>query len=257
MFAIGMSRALRRCMRSCVVMLACVAALRGDARADTSDASYLYDGGAIPLFWIPLAGRFIVDNAISPRATPLLFDAHAGGAEPASWEVPVWTVGLAGAGVASLIGLAGHDWDHAKGLAEALATSSFLVSIAKPIFGRHRPDWTPATSDPNESESFPSGHAADAFVIATYSALYLNGHVWAGEPMTPTHALAYAGIFTGALLVDAERVYHDRHFISDVVAGSLLGAATSALIYRYQDARASAAPSVETHAPTFSFMGTF
>ena len=251
--------------------LAIVTALAGRARADDHDGpdtSYLYDGGAIPLFWIPLAGGYLLDNEVSPRSTPLGFDSHEGGATPASWEVPPWTLTAAGAGVAGLIGFSSSDpsrWYHAKGLVEALATSSFAVSLAKPIFGRHRPDWTPTTTDPVESESFPSGHATNAFVIATYSALYLHGHVWADEPLTASHALTYTAIFAGALLVDAERVYHNRHFVSDVAAGSLLGTATSAFIYRYQDARASGqrahdwsvAPSVDAHAPTLSIMGTF
>ena len=252
--------------------IAIVAVLAGHASADDGhdgpDLSYLYDGGAVPLFWVPLAGGFVIDREVSPRSTPLLFSAHEGGATPSSWEVPAWTLTATGAAAIAVIGFAGSDpsrWYHAKGLAEAMATSSFVVSVTKPLFGRHRPDWSPTTTDPIELESFPSGHASNAFVIATYSALYLHGHVWAGEPMAATHVLAYTGILAGALLVDGERVYHHRHFVSDVVAGSLLGAATSALIYRFQDARASGqrthdwaiAPSLDARASTFSVMGTF
>ena len=255
-----------------MLVVACVAMASGLARADegrdTPALAYLYDGGAIPLFWIPLVGGYVIGNDVTPRSTPLLFDPHDGGATPASWEIPGWSLALVGAGAAAVIGFAGHDssrWCHAKGLAEALATSALIVSAAKPIFGRHRPDWRSTTTDPDESESFPSGHATAAFSIATYSALYLHGHVWADEPTTATHALAYIGLFAGALLVDDERLYHDRHYVSDVVAGSLLGSVTSVLIYRYQDARASdarshdwaIAPSVAAHAPAVSIVGSF
>jgi membrane-associated phospholipid phosphatase len=252
-------------MRSLVVV-ALVATLAGLARADEIhdglDLSYLVDGGAIPLFWIPLVGGFAVGK-IPPRSTPLLFDPRDGGAAPASWQIPGWSLVVAGASVASVLAFASHDssrWHHAKGLAEALASSAFVVAVAKPIFGRHRPDWTPTTNNPDESESFPSGHATAAFSIATYSALYLHGHIWADEPMTLSHALAYAGIFAGALLVDTERVYHDRHYVSDVAAGSLLGSVTSVLIYRYQDARShdwTIAPSVDSRSASLSLAGAF
>jgi membrane-associated phospholipid phosphatase len=140
-----------------------------------------------------------------------------------------------------------------------MATSWLAVSILKPVFARHRPDWSPTNNDASESESFPSGHATEAFAIATYTALYLHDH------SSGNHALAYAGLFTAASLVDVERVYHHRHYVSDVVVGSLLGAATSILIYRYQDGRAKGAlshdlsigPSVASHASTLSISGTF
>lgn len=209
---------------------------RADGGGGKPDRSYLYDGGAVPLLWIPLVAGLAIDQGVTPRSTPLLFDAREGGAAPSSWEVPGWSLAVAGVGVAGLYVATSDDssrWYHAKGLVEAMATSSLVVSIVKPVFGRHRPDWTAANSDSTRAESFPSGHATRAFAIATYSALYLHDHV-PGD-----HALAYAGMFTGAALVAGERVYHDRHFVSDIAAGSLLGATTSYLIYRYQDARAS------------------
>ncbi len=247
---------------SILLVTAMAAHARADGEDGKPDLSYLYDGGAVPLFWIPLVGGIAVDQKVTPRSTPLWFDSHEGGAAPSSWEVPSWSLTVAGAGVAGLYVVGSDDpsrWDHAKGLAEALATSSLVVSVVKPIFARHRPDWSPSSTDPTKDESFPSGHATKAFAIATYSALYLHDHV-PGD-----HTLAYAGIFAGALLVDAERVYHDRHFISDVAAGSLLGATTSYLIYRYQDARASGhrthdwaiAPSLGARVSTLSITGSF
>jgi hypothetical protein len=243
--------------------LALVAALAANAHAEGEpDISYLYDGGAVPLFWIPLAAGTAIDAKVAPRATPLFFDPHEGGATPSAWEVPGWTMTVAGAAVAGFYVVGSDDasrWYHAKGLVEAMATSSLVVSIIKPTFGRHRPDWSAFSSDSTKDESFPSGHATKAFAIATYSALYLHDHV-PGD-----HVLAYAGIFTGALLIDGERVYHHRHFVSDVATGSLLGAATSYLIYRYQDARASGhrthdwaiGPSLGARASTLSITGAF
>jgi membrane-associated phospholipid phosphatase len=233
-------------MSKLAIALAVLAASR-EARADSS---YLYDGGAVPLFWLPLAGDLAIDLAVAPRSSPLLFDAHDGGASPSSWEVPHWSIDLAGVGVVAGFAVENHP-DQAKGLAEAMATASFVDAVAKPVFGRHRPDSSPTNADADESESFPSGHATEAFVIATYTALYLHDHV-AGD-----HAPAYAGVFGAATLVGAERVYHHRHHVSDVVVGSLIGAMTSFAIYRYQDARARDVAPAGPTAPALSFAGSF
>ena len=239
-----------------------VAVLVRRAHADNGPGlAYLYDGGAVPLFWVPLIGGLIISSEVTPRSTPLWFSPNEGGAKPASWEVPGWTLAVAGGGAAAAIALAGDSsrWHHAKGLAEALATSELATDILKPLFGRHRPDWTPTTTDPSESESFPSGHSTAAFSIAMYGALYLHDHA-------PSQQLwADAVMFTGASLVAAERVYHNRHFVSDVVAGALLGSATSLLVYRYQEAQAtrhgartwSIVPALDATSHTLSITGSF
>jgi hypothetical protein len=246
------------------MVLGFVAALCSASVAHASgklDPSYLYDGGAIPLLWVPFAGTIAVDAEVAPRATPLGFGPNEGGAAPSSWEVPSWSVTLAGVGVASLY-VAGGDatrWDHAKGLVEAMATSAFVASLIKPVVGRHRPDWNASTPNLDEDESFMSGHTTEAFAIATYSALYLHAHV-AGD-----QRLAEIGLLSGACLIAAERVFHKRHHISDVAAGVVLGSATSYLIYRFQDARASGnrtqdwvgSPSLDARASTFSLSGQF
>jgi membrane-associated phospholipid phosphatase len=47
----------------------------------------------------------------------------------------------------------------------------------------------------------------------------------------------YAGIGRGATAIAGERVWHNRHNLSDVAVGGLLGTATSTLFYLYQDRR--------------------
>jgi membrane-associated phospholipid phosphatase len=233
-------------MSKLAVALAVLAASH-EARAD---ASYLYDGGAVPLLWLPLAGDLAIDIAVAPRSSPLLFDAHDGGAMPSAWELPHWSIDLVGAGVVAGFAVENRP-DHAKGLAEAMATASFVDAVAKPVFGRHRPDWSPTSADPDESESFPSGHATEAFAIATYTALYVHGHG------SSDHALVYAGLFGAATLVGAERIHHHRHHVSDVVVGALIGVATSFAIYRYQDARARDDAPAGPSTPALSFAGRF
>jgi membrane-associated phospholipid phosphatase len=241
------------------------ASARADARSPTQSPAWLVDGGAVPLFWISLGAEFAVDRWVAPRSTPLWFSPHDGGAPPASWEVPDWTLYVVGVGVATTLAL-GDDpsrWYHVKGLAESMATAGLVMTVAKKVFGRHRPDWSPKDTASYQRESFPSGHPTEAFAIATYAALYLHDHVF-GDRLTVGAGLAYTGIFASAGLVAAERVVHHRHFLSDVAIGALVGATVSALIYRYQEQRATtdgavAAPSASPggHATVLSFRGAF
>jgi membrane-associated phospholipid phosphatase len=220
---------------------------RGAAHAETETTgtdqglspSYFFDGGAIPLFWLPALGSIAIDRWVEPRKTPLFFDPHDGGAPRANWENPAWSiyVGVLGLGAGMIGSGDASRWYHVKGLAEAVATSSFVVSALKPLVGRHRPDWVTTIDRSDEHKSFPSGHTNGAFVVATYAALYLHGHVFDGETSGWKQGAAYGGIFLAASLIAGERVYHARHHLSDVMAGALIGSATSYAMYKYQDHR--------------------
>ena len=208
---------------------------QADVRTPSSEPAWLVDGGAVPLFWVPVALELSFDKLVKPRATPLFFDPEDGGAAVASWEIPDWTLYAAGVGVASTFALGGDStrWYHVKGLAESMATSGLVMTILKDVVGRHRPDWAATSADTTKNQSFPSGHATEAFAIATYAALYMHDHVFDGR-LTLGHGLAYTGVFAAAGMVAVERVYHHRHHVSDVVVGAAIGTLTSALIYRYQ-----------------------
>jgi len=210
----------------------------GPARGEI-DAAYIYDGGAVPLFWLPLAGTLALDHWVTARSAPLWFNAREGGTRPTAWEVPGWSLTAAGLGLGLAMIAGGDDarWDHAKGLAEAMATSAFVVSMLKPAIGRHRPDWSADSVDLARNTSFPSGHATNAFAISTYAALYLHAHVFDARTSGWWQGVAYAGLYAGAVLIAAERVYHDRHHLSDVIAGSLIGTAASVSMFYYQEQR--------------------
>jgi membrane-associated phospholipid phosphatase len=219
------------------------------ARADR--ASYLWDGGALPFFWGSLAAKYAFGHVASPPATPRLFGAREGGARRAAWELPNWTVIGSGAAVILAIGAGGDDvhLDHAKGLAESLATASLLSSVLKDTFGRHRPDWTATGTDREKDQSFPSGHTIEAFAIGSYAALYLHDHVFEHARSALPELAADAGILAAASAVGTERRLHNRHFVSDVVAGSILGTAVSTLFFRYQEHRARSGGEPEMSEP--------
>jgi membrane-associated phospholipid phosphatase len=213
--------------------------------ADPQDASYFWNGGALPFFWGALGTDLAFRKWVAPRGTPLLFSTEEGGQPKAAWEVPAWALraGVGAVGLSIALGDAGAEWYHVKGLAESMATAGLATTALKLAFGRRRPDYVLGDLAPNGRSSFPSGHATTAFVVATYSALYLREHVFdrvrdPGLPVVPVEVLAYAGIAAGATVLSLERTYHNRHHAADLLAGGAIGAATSIAFFFYQEHRA-------------------
>ena len=96
---------------------------------------------------------------------------------------------------------------------EALLDSLIVVSVLKPIAGRNRPN---AKDDPGNffdgGQSFPSGHAINAWAMASVIA-----HQYSHHRIVPILAYGLASTVVMA------RVGARQHFPGDVVAGSALG----------------------------------
>jgi PAP2 superfamily protein len=92
---------------------------------------------------------------------------------------------------------------------ESSVFSEFITQAGKKIARRERPNHS-------DNQSFPSGHATNAFAIAT--AIATNYH---DKPAVPVIAYALA---TSVALA---RVHDNVHFPSDVVAGALIGRAVA------------------------------
>jgi len=71
-------------------------------------------------------------------------------------------------------------------------------------------DWIPGQFN-TDLTSFPSGHATLAFAVSSAMANYLNNIYWK------------IGWYSIATLVGTARIYHDKHWLSDVVIGSAIG----------------------------------
>jgi membrane-associated phospholipid phosphatase len=228
---------------ACVLLCSRAAAAQPPPPEGKSKLSYLIDGGAIPFLWLPLAGRIVMDTWTTPRETPLGFSRTEGGAPKASWEIPGWGISALGGVLAA--GMLGSGDSarayHIKGLAESLATGVLVTAVIKVAVGRHRPDWNSEVDTPGSRRSFPSGHATQAFAIATYAALFLRGHVFdraRGDRTLPWwEAATYGGLLLAAGGLAGERVLHDRHHLTDVAVGAVLGTASSSLFYWYQEGR--------------------
>lgn len=121
-------------------------------------------------------------------------------------------------GAFALVGAVGHD-RHAQhvaldGAIASLIASGMITPALKESFGRHRP---PDSADATDFQpysgnaSFPSGHTTQAFALASVIATEY--------PRPWVEAASYGS----AALVGWARVLHDRHYVSDVAAGALVG----------------------------------
>ena len=133
----------------------------------------------------------------------------------------------------------GIDTMVAMGLAQLLLTIPLKVAV-----GRSRPsaEMGPHDFHPfNGGESFPSGHTTQAFALASVIAEHAD--------------LAWVSCVSYGLagLVGVARVEQRQHFLSDVVAGGLIGTFMGKAVVSYnQTLRAEWHPKVSvSFAPTF------
>jgi membrane-associated phospholipid phosphatase len=123
-----------------------------------------------------------------------------------SWGRPVVVIGGLVVVVAADVA-GGNGWGLARLAVASLAGTNLAVELGKRAVNRTRPDGEHKRSN----SSFPSSHAANAFTLAwVLSARWRRG--WP----------AFAALAT---LVAFSRLYLNRHYLSDVVAGAALGAA--------------------------------
>jgi undecaprenyl-diphosphatase len=109
----------------------------------------------------------------------------------------------------------------------ALIPTNLVVEGLKRGTNRERPSGTHKRSN----AAFPSSHAANAFALATVLAWRWKRLRWA--------------LFLLAAVVAWSRVYLDRHWVSDAVAGALIGWVVAWAVSRaYERRRAAAATAV-------------
>jgi membrane-associated phospholipid phosphatase len=145
-----------------------------------------------------------------PKRFSAMVLAHSGD----SW---FWLAGLA------VMGLLGSSYwqERARILAAGIIVTAVLVLIIKFIVRRKRPEgeWGAIyrTTDPH---SFPSGHAARAALIAILALLL-------GPPWFAALLLIWAP------LVSLARVAMGVHYLSDILAGSVVGVLMALLLTHF------------------------
>jgi membrane-associated phospholipid phosphatase len=133
----------------------------------------------------------------------------------------------------------------------SLGIMGVTVNGLKKITHRERPDQS-------SLNSFPSGHTANAFAAAEFlNQEYKDISPWYG----------YAG-YTVAAATGVLRIYNNRHWVSDVVAGAgfgILSTKVAYLVYPHLkrlvvgkgNANYSLVPSYQQHSLGFALNGTF
>ncbi len=113
--------------------------------------------------------------------------------------------------------------------AETLIISNLIGQTMKRVIDRERPsgygiyhEWGPPSNSVPD-QSMPSGHAINAFAIATVFANQYEHRKWVPP-------VAY-GL---ALLTGASRVHENRHWTSDVFVGACIGYFTAKAVLRRQ-----------------------
>ncbi|HEY3350557.1 MAG TPA: phosphatase PAP2 family protein [Thermoanaerobaculia bacterium] len=116
-----------------------------------------------------------------------------------------------------LAGAIGHD-SKAKnvffdGLSASLIASGIITPVLSSLVGRERPtaEQGAYSFHPFEGRSFPSGHATQAFAVASVIATSYD-QAW-------VKVAAYGAASVGAYA----RVRRGKHFLTDVVAGAAIG----------------------------------
>ena len=130
-----------------------------------------------------------------------------------------------------------HVEDIGLHATESILAATVVAGGIKVVAGRARPEVD--VNNPRDFQlfrglkgsafqSFPSGHTTSAFAFAaTVSselARWQPGTRWTVGPV----------MYTGAALVGASRIYNNKHWASDVLAGAAIGTFVGTKVVRYQ-----------------------
>ena len=120
---------------------------------------------------------------------------------------------------------------------EAVLLSSVVTGILKGTMGRSRPYVSADTNahdfkfgrgfSDSDRQSFPSGHSTTAFAAASAVTSEMRrlypGSIWYVAPV----------MYGGATMVALSRMYHNKHWASDVVLGAAIGTFSGLKVVRY------------------------
>lgn len=100
----------------------------------------------------------------------------------------------------------------------AVGANQVLTGLIKWIVNRERPD---LRLSPRANSSFPSGHASASVGLA-----YVLAH---------RHRRLTFWVWACAIWISVSRVFLERHYPSDVVAGALIGILMAVVVLRFED----------------------
>jgi len=177
-----------------------------------------------------LAALLVLDGRLMALITPF----RGPGVEPIA--LAITSLGWGASALAIAVALAAGGWAGGNPRVTALglhglgavSASGLLGQAAKLLFGRVRPGGGDLAGtfqflSLQPGNSFPSGHATTAFAFAAVLAHAYPRWRWAG--------------YVGAFLVALSRLYLNKHFPADALAGALLGATVGHLAGGWLDRR--------------------
>ena len=182
-----------------------------------------------PAEWVKataLIGGVVVASALSDKPVDRFVKKHQDSTYLRNWDkfgkvMPFALVGAAGAAFAL-----GDERMQNIGLIsmQSVAASTGLALVGKYAVGRARPDedrgpWSSVgDGKPRSDASFPSGHSAIAFAAVT--------------PFAKEYDAPW--LYSVAALASAGRVAGRHHWVSDTVAGGILGYAVGSWLWQAQ-----------------------
>lgn len=124
---------------------------------------------------------------------------------------------------AFLLGGLATNNDRAKAVAfdafvSSLIASKVITPALKQVVGRDRPNEADDASSFDGGSAFPSNHTTQAFAVASVIATHYESR-WVDA--------AASGL---AGLVGVSRIYDEAHWLSDTIAGAVIGTATGRFI---------------------------
>lgn len=118
-------------------------------------------------------------------------------------------------------------WRDPLLLASAMAASTVVAAVLKAVVARPRPASTlQVVPGLEESYSFPSGHATGAATLVLVTAYLLWRHRHGVRSLAIWSVVSLGTI----VLVGGSRLYLGYHFVTDVIAGTVLGVVTLGLV---------------------------
>lgn len=197
-------------------------------------------GGTALLFTIDQnVQEFALKNQNSTKDKIFGIDKYYG-----SGYTALFTAGLYGVGL-----FTGETGIRKLGLhaSEALIYSALITTVLKIIIGRRRPYagdnnlvFKPFQFTNNDYQSLPSGHTTVVFAVSTVMADYIDNIFW---------KIFWYG---SAGLVGAARIYHNKHWVSDVFLGGAIGYFVGRFVVNLNNKKDSGFSSLNI-SPTLSF----
>jgi len=131
------------------------------------------------------------------------------------------TIGSREVCLSILLGLSTFGDENARDAAKlsvvSLASGQIVCGLLKASVNRERPE---GTDHSRWNSSFPSGHAAGAFSLASI--------------LSTRYPHFTVPFYTAATAIGISRVYLGSHYPSDVIAGALIGYVFSWLVLKYE-----------------------